>query len=176
MRAPNQKSNRRGHTTPGEGSNGRTYNLRRSHGSPHRPSAANPGPMATRRPGGGHLGLHHLRHRRHRRPPLPLRLAPQPHHRRRAIRRHPGPPGRTRHPARCLHHELCRRPLWAPPGDPAGHLPRRAMHLALRLRHRFRLDGRAVRPQHPRRRRHRGDPLGLPVRDDPRPTCATGCC
>jgi hypothetical protein len=50
------------------------------------------------------------------------------------------------------------------------------VYMALRLRHRFRLDGRAVRPQHPRRRRHRGDPLGLPVRDDPRPTCATGCC
>ena len=69
-----------------------------------------PGPVASRHPGGGHLGLHHLRHRRNRGAAVSLRLAAQPHHRRLPVCRDPGAAGRRRHSAGRLPDELGRRP------------------------------------------------------------------
>lgn len=122
--------------------------------------------MAAGHPGAGHLGFHYFRHRRHRRPPLSLCLAPAPHHHRIPVFGDPGPAGRARHSARRFPDELGRRPPRAPAGDSAGDVAWRHLSLAVRLRHQFLGDGLPVDPQHPRRRRDHRHARRIPFRDD----------
>ncbi len=111
--------------------------------------------MAARDSGASHLGFHHFRHRRHRRPPLSLRLAPESRHHNIPVFGDPGLAGWAGHPPRRLSDELGRRSPRTPAGDPAGDVAGRHLHLAIRLRHQFLGDGRPFRSQHPGGRRHR---------------------
>ena len=138
----------------------------RSYRGAHRPIAADPCAMAAGHPGAGHLGFHHFRHRRHRRPPLSLCLAPAPHHHGVPVFGDPGPAGRIGHPARRISDELGRRSPRTSAGGSAGDIAGRHLYLAIRLRHQFLGHGLPLDHQHPRRRRHHRHARCVPLRND----------
>src|SRR5579863_379441 len=71
----------------------------RSYRGAHRPSATDARAVATRDPGGDHLGLYHLRYRWYWRAAVSFRLAPEPYHRRLPVRGDPGFASGRWHPA-----------------------------------------------------------------------------